>query len=548
MGIAETIDSIWQSHGNWQGLSYGQLAVLYITYIINSLSHTLSGMEDWVEEHRVSLEMITGWEIGEKDATDDRIGIMMSDIGSDTAKIVDFHQKNGQQIIQAFELPTEVGRYDTSSFNVHHSKKDGSGLLSFGHSKDKRPNLQQFKQGLGVLDPAGIPIFSETISGNEADDPLYVPAWRQMVKTIGSSQFLFVSDCKGSALETRATIALEDGFYLIPLARTGKIPEELENLVKNPPTTPEDIILSDVKDKHGNPVKVGQGFVIEVEQECDTHTWIERWFVARSDSHASMKNKSRTERLKKAETALNKLTPKSEEEVDSFSKRAAKILKKHSVENMIDISVEEIFSQQKRFLKRGRPTKDTPFEIIEIRQLKLNFTFNQEQIEREELLAGWRIYATNMVAEQMTLEQSIRYYRDEWLVERSFHRFKGGSLPILPLFLRIEERIKGLMMLLTIALQVLTLIEFVVQRELAVDCETVSGLVPGNPTISTSRPTTERIFKKFEQLHLVIENTKNYIKVFLQEKLTPLQQRLLSLMEVPVEIYEGLFLRQRICT
>jgi len=381
MHIAEIIDSIWQSHGNWQGLSYGQLAVLYITYIINYLTHTLSGMEDWVEEHRVLLEMATGWEIGEKDATDDRIGIMMSDFGNDTAKILEFHQNNGPQIIQAFELPTEIGRYDTTSVNVHHSKEGDSGLLNLGHSKDKRPNLLQFKQGLGVLDPAGIPIESVTISGNDADDPLYVPAWRQMAKTIGTPNFLFVSDCKGSALETRVTQAAEDGFYLIPLARTGKIPEKLENLVKNPPVTPEDIILSDVKDKHGNPTKVGKGFVIEIEPECDIHTWTERWFVALSLSHASMKNKSRTERLKKAETALNKLTPKSEEDVDSFSQRASKILKKHSVENMIDINVDEIVSQQKRFLKRGRPTPDTPFEIIETRQLQLNFTFGTGVVE-----------------------------------------------------------------------------------------------------------------------------------------------------------------------
>ena len=382
MRIAEKIDNIWQSHGNWQGLSYGQLTVLYITYIINSLTHTLSGMEDWVEEHRVLLEMVTGWEIDEKEATDDRVGIMISDFGGDTAKILEFHQNNGHQIIQAFELPTEVGRYDTTSVSVHHSKKgDSKGLLRFGHSKDKRPDLQQFKQGLGVLDPAGIPIFSETISGSDADDPLYVPAWRQMAKTIGTPNFLFVSDCKGSALETRVTQAAEDGFYLIPLARTGKIPEKLENLVKNPPVTPEDIILSDVKDKHGNPTKVGKGFVIEIEPECDIHTWTERWFVALSLSHASMKNKSRTERLKKAETALNKLTPKSEEDVDSFSQRASKILKKHSVENMIDINVDEIVSQQKRFLKRGRPTPDTPFEIIETRQLQLNFTFGTGVVE-----------------------------------------------------------------------------------------------------------------------------------------------------------------------
>lgn len=147
---------------------------------------------------------------------------------------------------------------------------------------DKRPDLLQFKQGLGVLDPAGIPIFSETISGNSADDPLYVPAWREMAKTYVPTDFLFISDCKGSALETRSQIASEEGFYLFPLAKTGKIPEELESLVRTPPTTPEEIILSDVKDKRGNPSVVGKGFVIEKEMECDKHIWTERWFVVLS--------------------------------------------------------------------------------------------------------------------------------------------------------------------------------------------------------------------------------------------------------------------------
>jgi len=549
MRIAEIIDSVWHSHGNWQGLSYGQLAVLYLTYIINCLTHNLSGMEDWVKEHQIILEMITGWEIGEKDATDDRLGIMMSDFGNDTSKILEFQRKTGQHLIQAFELPTEVGRYDTTSVNVHHSPEGKpKELLNFGHSKDHRPDLLQFKQGLGVLDPAGIPIFSETISGNSADDPLYVPAWREMVKTIGTTDFLLVSDCKAGALETRSEIASENGFYLFPLAKIGQIPEELEELIKNPPMTPEPIILSEVKDKHGNPTKVGKGFVVEKEMKCDTHIWNERWLIVRSDSHAQRQNQARTERLTKAETALNKLTPKKEEERGNFFQRSLNILKKYSVENLISIQVEEIVSQQKRYLKRGRPTQNTPYEVIKIRQLQLNLVLNPERIEQEKLLAGWRIYVTNMPHSRMRLEQSVKYYRDEWLVERSFHRFKGGNLPVLPLFLRLEERIKGLMMLLTIALQVLTSIEFVIQRELATNCETVSGLVPGNPQMATSRPTTERILNKFQQLNLVITHTGKYIKAFMVEKLTPLQRQLLSLIEVPIEIYESLSVRQPICS
>lgn len=71
---------------------------------------------------------------------------------------------------------------------------------------------------------------------------------------------------------------------------------------------------------------------------------------------------------------------------------------------------------------------------------------------------------TNVPATQMSLTQASVYYRDQWLNERSYQRFKRGSLPVLPLFLRIPARIKGLMMLRLVALQALTLLEFVAQR------------------------------------------------------------------------------------
>ena len=41
MRISEMIDGIWQAHGQWEGLSYGQLALLFVTYIIHQRSHRL---------------------------------------------------------------------------------------------------------------------------------------------------------------------------------------------------------------------------------------------------------------------------------------------------------------------------------------------------------------------------------------------------------------------------------------------------------------------------------------------------------------------------
>lgn len=44
IGIQEHVDRFWPTHGNWQGLSYGQLAVLFMVYVIHSMNHRLSGM------------------------------------------------------------------------------------------------------------------------------------------------------------------------------------------------------------------------------------------------------------------------------------------------------------------------------------------------------------------------------------------------------------------------------------------------------------------------------------------------------------------------
>lgn len=75
MKVAEMIDeNLEKPHGNRTGLSYGELAVLLLTYIISEGDHRMCCLETWVNEHQRSLEGITGWKIGEKEATDDRCG------------------------------------------------------------------------------------------------------------------------------------------------------------------------------------------------------------------------------------------------------------------------------------------------------------------------------------------------------------------------------------------------------------------------------------------------------------------------------------------
>jgi transposase len=544
MGVRQIIDSIFIPHGNWSGLSYGQLAVLFITYVLHSLTHRFSGMESWVNQHTTVIERATGWHVGEKDATDDRLGRLSEVLGENSEAISECQLRIGQSIISAYQLPTEIARYDTTSFNVYHHPENGkNGILEFGHSKNHRSDLLQFKQGLATLDPAGVPILSETLAGNRADDPCYLPAWRRMANTIGKPDFLFIADCKAASCETRAAIDHGKGYYLFPLPMTGQTPRHIEEFVLNPEQELQEIVLAPKQDQDEEVRVVGKGFVVDKQMEArledgTDHQWGERWMVSRSDAHAQRREKSFQSRLEKAEDKLSKLKAKSKDTADSFRMKAEKILKACNVEEYLRLEINEVITTKKKYIGRGRPGPKTPFKMVDIRSLTLSVDRNEEAIERFRLLAGWRIFVTNVAESRMTLNQGTQYYRDEWLVERGFHRFKRGHIPALPLFLRLPERIKGLMLLLTVALQVLTLMEFVSRSELAKKDDSISGLVPGNPKMKTKRPTAERLLSQFDNLHLLVEEKGRKVSGTMVETLTSVQKRILSLLQLPEKIYE----------
>jgi len=133
----------------------------------------------------------------------------------------------------------------------------------------------------------------------------------------------------------------------------------------------------------------------------------------------------------------------------------------------------------------------------------------------------------------MRLAQGVAAYRSASLIAHGFGRLKGRSLALTPLFLQYEHRIVGRLSLLSIALRVLVLIQFVVRRNLQHAGTTLKGISPGPPGRQTAQPTTEMLWSAFRGV------TLSHIKINgkLSAHLTPLhavQKRILALMEVPL--------------
>jgi len=56
--------------------------------------------------------------------------------------------------------------------------------------------LPQVKVVLSTLDPLGMPVVKDVVSGNRADDPLYIPAIQRVRDGLGEKGLLYIGDYK----------------------------------------------------------------------------------------------------------------------------------------------------------------------------------------------------------------------------------------------------------------------------------------------------------------------------------------------------------------
>ncbi len=73
---------------------------------------------------------------------------------------------------------------DRTSASAYATVTEG-GLFQCGHSKDDRPDLPQVKVMQAVLDPWGMPLATEVVAGERADDPLDMPCMERVQASLG---------------------------------------------------------------------------------------------------------------------------------------------------------------------------------------------------------------------------------------------------------------------------------------------------------------------------------------------------------------------------
>lgn len=310
MQVAQILDKgLGPVHGNRKGLSYGQLSVLFVAYIVSQSDHRLSHVEEWVRTHHQTLERSTGWSIADKDASDDRLADLLSAIGKSEDSCA-IEEQMSRYIVQAYALPTTVARCDSSSFSVYHHNPESTedpAILAYGYSKDHRPDLLQYRHALGTIDPVGIPLVSATLAGNGDDDSMYYPFWYGLVSAIGHRDFVYIADAKAASYQTRCQLSRAKGLYCFPLAMTGQTPQRLRQWVLNPPTEIQRIWLPEQSPEDtpaAEGFEVNLGNFHQLPQTAQAHHWHERSLVIRSQALAQRQLQGLEQRLERSQQAF----------------------------------------------------------------------------------------------------------------------------------------------------------------------------------------------------------------------------------------------------
>ena len=552
MGIPEVLDRVIRPHGNRQGLSVGWLITGWLSYIVSEGDHRMVEVEGWVADHQESLSHLIPHPVRVKDFTDDRLADVLGLLSKDEVWD-EVESQLGQHLIRVYDLKTDRIRLDSTSVSVYHDE-EGQTLFRKGHSKDHRPDLAQFKVMLGALDPLGLPVATLVVPGNCADDPLYLPTFRRARKVVGTGGRLYIGDTKMGALETRAFIEAGDDFYLSPLAQVGDVGEIMQELLVPVYEGRQDlqrIETESVKAQEGEgeagdaePLALGFEGVRQQQACIDDQeiTWQERLLVIHSPQLARKRHKGLDGRLGRAEKALLELTPqrgrgkKQWEDLGKLEGAVEAILKKHRVDGLLEVCY------AKEVEKRAvRQYKDRPARTEERIRYVLNVHYNGDAIHQARRMLGWRLFVTNAPKETLDFSEAVKVYRGSAHIEHNFARLKGRPLGIRPFYVQREDPAKGLGRLMSLALRVLTLIEYVVRENLQGDEEALAGLYAGNPKRKTERPTTERLLKAFKGLALtLVELSDQTIRHV--TPLSDLQRRILKLVGLSTSIYEDLTL------
>jgi transposase len=266
MGIAQLYDREIGDHGSHTGLSGGWMLTIWLTFILSQSDHTKYKVEEWVERYHALLTSLTQQDFKSSEFDDNRLSRLLSRLSKPQRweRFEDALWKPSVEVYQ-LEMQSVGGLYSahvdsTTACGYHEPQTNG--LMQRGHSKDHRPDLAQLKLMTVATNPHGHLAATQVVSGNTADDVLYLPTIARARAIFNRRGMLYSGDTKMAALVTRATIARDGDYYLVAASLSGEtalsFPKWIEDAISGAQPT--------VRLYNEEGEKIGRGY--EFERQC----------------------------------------------------------------------------------------------------------------------------------------------------------------------------------------------------------------------------------------------------------------------------------------
>jgi transposase len=495
IGLVDTVDKMVDSQ---MELSPG-LAVLAMVLDTLSGRSPLYRLSEFFEEK--DTEILLGADIEPERFCDYNLGRSMDKIfETGTQKI--FSQLS-QNALKVFHVDPRRLHFDTTSVSVFgdYDLVDPPFEITYGHSKDKRPDLKQFLISMLCVD-RNIPILGTTKDGNASDKTLN----NELLTTISKHMadhglspgaYVYVAD---SAFVTEDNLKKADANQTWFLTRLPATYNECGRVIQDAVTKDQWVDIGPLAEGSSSakrPAAHYRAYDSTVELYGKTY----RAIVVHSSAHDKRRHK-RIDRLlkkdrKQLEDACKKATTTAYYCHEDAQAAGEKLIRNSGCRyHQLQIQIEKVPKYP-----RGRPPKDKPREVLRYEyQLITTIRQDDEKVTPLRDQAGCFVLLTNLLDQQADWpsRELLSLYKSQIGIEKNFSFLKDPVI-VNSIFLKKAERIEVLGLVLLVSLLIWRLMERTMREYVqANDCT-----LPGWVRRRTKKPTAFMMTTKFAQVMLV---------------------------------------------
>jgi transposase len=388
-------------------------------------------------------------------------------------------------VCQQEAIDQRFNHLDTTSFSLtgdYVPESDEQAIaITYGYSKDHRPDLKQAVLELMVSQDGGVPLVSQSWDGNASDSQIFQDRAQALLLTFKQSPTprYLIADSKLYSQDHATKLKLFGFITRIP-ATLKLVSQVIRQALGQNTWQP----LDDSTRYH--------------RLELCHDGMAQRWLVVcseaaqqRAEARVSTAQKHELEAIEKQLFHLQAKRFESQQSAQAALAALSKSWRYHQV-----ASTELI--DHKRYGGKGRPSAKSPIKAIEW-QIQATARPHAETMRRSQQHKGCFVLGTNIETDDLSDEEVIAAYKAQSQVEGGFRFLKDPLFFVSSLFVKKPARIQGLLMVMTQAL----LVYSVAQRRLRRTLARQNERLPNQINQPTQRPTLRWVFQLLEGINRV---------------------------------------------